>query len=251
MPGTTPNLSLEKQRFIQALEEARIRNKYSQRQLCNAIGITIGTLTKYNRGSVDPNRVGIAIMRRLAGQLGITTNTLMEFLDTGEFRSSLTIDDVASWIRSESGQEDLPKLLSAVTESAERKISPAMLVHHASDVVPAFAGFTDSEAEEWCINMHDAMKDLSAATGESIRGVWSRLEVKLHGMALAPAEVDMCWDVAVQKKVFTGEELTAARSLFRDRFTYNCPLCAALAEFDELRNSKGMLYCLEHSMAAA
>ena len=251
MSGTTPNLSLEKQRFIQALEEARIKNKYSQRQLCDAIGITIGTLTKYNRGSVDPNRVGVAIMRRLAGQLGITTNTLMEFLDTGEFRSSLTIDDVASWIRSESGQEDLPALLSAVTESAERKISPAMLVSHVSDVVPAFAGYTDSEAEEWCMNMRTAMKDLCTAFGEGVRGGWSRLEAKLIAMALTPAEVDMCWDVAVQGKVFTGEELTAARSLFKDRFPYNCPLNAALAEFDELQESKALIYCRERCLAAA
>lgn len=245
MSGTTPNISLEKQRFIQVLEEARIKNKYSQRQLCDSIGITIGTLTKYNRGSVDPNRVGVAIMRRLAGQLGITTNALMEFLDTGEFRSSITIDDVASWIRSESGQEDLPRLLSAVAESAQRETSPAALVHHSSDAVPAFAGYTDSEAEEWCINMHNAIKDLCAATGEGIRSAWSRLEAKLHGMALTPAEVDMCWDVAVQGKVFTGEELTAARNLFKGRFPYNCPLNAALAEFDELRESKALIFCLE------
>ena len=81
--------------MFQSLKQALIANKYSQRELCEALGITIGTLTKYLRGSVDPSKVGVAIMRKLAHELGLTTNTLMDYFDfTGEYRSTLSIDDV-------------------------------------------------------------------------------------------------------------------------------------------------------------
>ena len=56
----------QKERFVQSLKQALIANKYSQRELCEALGITIGTLTKYLRGAVDPYKVGVAIMRNLA-----------------------------------------------------------------------------------------------------------------------------------------------------------------------------------------
>ena len=104
----------QKERFVQSLKQALIANKYSQRELCEALGITIGTLTEVPaRGAVDPSKVGVAIMRNLAKELGFTTNTLLNYFETGEYQSSLTIDDVASWIQSEAGHADLPAPLTA------------------------------------------------------------------------------------------------------------------------------------------
>lgn len=234
MSGTTPNLSLEKQRFIQALEEARIKNKYSQRQLCDAIGITIGTLTKYNRGSVDPNRVGVAIMRRLAGQLGITTNTLMEFLDTGEFRSSLTIDDVASWIRSESGQEDLPVLLAAATEASQKSsLAPV-------SVDEPLVAFTDADAEMFTSAIRSALKEVSSTSGISARQVWTQVEEQLIDLKCEPEEVNTLFELSFGILELTGEMMTQARTAFAGRFPTFCPLIesirkiGALTDYSEL-----------------
>lgn len=231
-----PPISPEKQRFIQALEEARIKGKYSQRQLCEALGITIGTLTKYNRGSVDPYRIGVAIMRRLASELGVTTNTLMEYLDTGEFRSTLSIDDVASWIRSESGQVDLPILLSAVTESAQRLTVPVMIPDQASNVVPEFTGYTDQEAEVFCDSTLDCMKLLSTEVGKSLRGAWKMIEVQLEALGdLTEDEMDLCYDVCSGSKVLSGAELTAAKENFTGRYETPCPIATAMSKIDELK----------------
>ena len=93
--GNIP-VDLPTQRFVQSIHQALVVNKYSQRELCNVLGITIGTLTKYLRGAVNPNNVGVSKIRALAKELGITTNSLLDYYDTGEYRSTLTIDDVAS-----------------------------------------------------------------------------------------------------------------------------------------------------------
>ena len=95
------------------------------------------------------------------------------------------------------------------------------------------------------------MKDLCAAFGDSIREGWARLEDKLKEMALTPEEVDFCWEIAVQGKTMTGKEMTAACSLFKGRLPYNCPLSAALGQFDELQNSKSLIYIQEKCLPGA
>ena len=131
----------QKERFVQSLKQALIANKYSQRELCEALGITIGTLTKYLRGAVDPSKVGVAIMRNLAKELGFTTNTLLNYFETGEYQSSLTIDDVASWIRSEAGQADLPELLTAMSELHQQPMPFSRLQPLNKLPVSTFAGY--------------------------------------------------------------------------------------------------------------
>ena len=237
----------QKERFVQSLKQALIANKYSQRELCEALGITIGTLTKYLRGAVDPSKVGVAIMRKLAKELGFTTNTLLNYFETGEYQSSLTIDDVASWIRSEAGQADLPTLLTAMSASTE-KTSLVEPLNNVADV-PAFAGYSDAEAAEWSENMRGTFKELASALSTSAREVWSMVEEKLVRNSLTRSEIDLCWDVAIGGKVFTGEDLTQARSMFIGRSRFGCPLNDVLAEFDEISDSKGLLYCREACVA--
>ena len=82
---------------------AMVKNQYSQRKLCEAMDITMGTMTKYFKGKIT-DKVNVRIMHRLAKALGITTDNLLAFIETGEYKSELTIDDVAAWIRTH-GQE--------------------------------------------------------------------------------------------------------------------------------------------------
>ncbi len=151
----------QKERFVQSLKQALVANKYSQRELCEALGITIGTLTKYLRGAVDPSKVGVTIMRNLAKELGFTTNTLLNYFETGEYQSSLTIDDVASWIRSEAGHADLPALLTAMSQSTE-KAAPVDPLNSVADPLPAspVGHYTDEQAKHFQSVLRGALEDL-------------------------------------------------------------------------------------------
>ena len=44
--------SVEADRFSQALTMAMVKNQYSQRKLCEAMDITMGTMTKYFKGKI-------------------------------------------------------------------------------------------------------------------------------------------------------------------------------------------------------
>ena len=236
---------VNRDRFVQSLKQALVANKYSQRELCDALGITIGTLTKYLRGAVDPSKVGVAIMRKLAAELGFTTNTLLDYFETGEYRSNLSIDDVASWIRSEAGQQDLPELLMALQEnaaSAVNIIQPAALTKPEE---PAWPGYTDEEAESWCVNIHDCLKHLAARQGKSLRGVWPAVEEQLVALELSNDEIDFAWELAVAGEVVSGEQLTEARGRFVGRFDEPCPLTIALKKFDDLDGYKPLATCIE------
>lgn len=229
---------IQRDRFVQALNQALVANKFSQRELCVELGITIGTLTKYLRGDVDPNKVGVAIMRKLAKQLGFTTNTLLDYFDTGEYRSELTIDDVASWIQSEAGQSDLPQLFSALqknSESAMRSVPPAVV---------KWEGYSDEEARIWCENMHETVKYLSTKLGKSIRAAWVDVEeILTKECKLINDEIDQVWEIAVGGRIGTGRELTEARAHYHGRFEEPCPLTVALKTFKELEDFKPLSIC--------
>lgn len=107
-------------RFIQALSQAMVLGNLSQRKLASAIGVESGTFTKYLRGTVDPFKVGSAIQAALARQLGVTLDALMAFYESGAYLSGVDVDQVESWIRSEAGQEDLPRLLESLQGATQR-----------------------------------------------------------------------------------------------------------------------------------
>jgi len=241
-----------RERFVQALKQALVANKYSQRELCEALGITIGTLTKYLRGSVDPSKVGVAIMRKLAGELGFTTNALIDYFETGEYRSTLSIDDVASWIRSEAGQQDLPELLMALQEYTASAVgNPESAARLKKLEQPAWAGYTDEEAETWCTNMHDCVKHLAAKQGTSLRGVWPIIEQELISYKLSSAEMDELWEVTIAGAVVTGDQLTDVGKRYAGRFDEPCPLSMALKKFSELSNYKPLAVCIDMCNLAA
>lgn len=116
----SPEEQAQTQRFAQALQQAMVVNRMSQRQLSALIGIKIGTMTKYLNGEIRPLRVAIEIQGKLAHALGVTLDALLRFYLTGELVTDVTVRDVESWIRSEAGQEDLPKLMASLQEAGQR-----------------------------------------------------------------------------------------------------------------------------------
>lgn len=118
-----PRSPAEKQRierFIQALNQAMVTRRLSQRRLAAAIGVESGTFTKYLRGTVDPFKVGTAIQAALAQQLGVTLDSLMSYYRGGTYLSGVSVSQIESWIRSEAGQQDLLVLLDALGEAGRR-----------------------------------------------------------------------------------------------------------------------------------
>ena len=121
-----PDHSKEVQRFIESLNQAMVMHDISQRKLGDRMGVSIGTVTKYLRGEVNPFDVRTRITRNLAGLLGITPDALFDYYDTGEYKNTLTIKDVESWIRSTSETKDLPRILAALSASQKniQKLEP-------------------------------------------------------------------------------------------------------------------------------
>lgn len=108
------------ERFIAALGQAMVVNKFSQRALASFCGVTIGAITKYLRGEVAPENTSFGVQLHLARALGVTVDSLWRYYDTGEYASGLSVDDVESWLRSESGQEDLPVLMDSLQQAGKR-----------------------------------------------------------------------------------------------------------------------------------
>lgn len=210
--------------FIEVLNDVRTRRSWSQRKLCEEMDITIGTLTKYLRGVVDPGRVGSDKLRRLAACRGVTLDSLMRYFDNGVFSESLTLDDVASWIRSEAGQQDLPLLLDALSDSSTRDL-PIV------DIQKRVISFSDDEANEFTGYIKEAMKSLQKA--RSSREIWRHCEETLSEMPLHPAEIDMLHDLLMGTVVMDGEVFTKNVIAFSDRFPGVCPLVISLQKLDE------------------
>lgn len=114
------------QRFVDCLQRAMIIGGHSQRRLSAALGITIGSMTKYLRGDIAPLKVGLGIQAKLAQELGVTLDALYGYYLDGEYATDVSVDAVESWIRSEAGQEDLPRVLSSLKDASERLVQEAV-----------------------------------------------------------------------------------------------------------------------------
>jgi transcriptional regulator with XRE-family HTH domain len=126
-PPTAPaavEVGPETQRFAQALRQAMVRNKLSERRLASELGITIGTTQKYFRFRVHPLKVATGINRELARLLGISLDALVSFYETGEFRNAVSFQEVSTWLRSEAGAEHMVPMLEAISELG-RKVADA------------------------------------------------------------------------------------------------------------------------------
>ena len=234
--------SATRQHFIDVLNEVRVKKSWSQRQLCEALGITIGTLTKYLRGAVEPTRVGGVILQRLAACRGVTTDSLLNYLESGEFHERLTIDDVASWIRSEAGQADLPMLLDALSDSSRSQKRPVVEERSLS------YSFSDDEAEEFASYIRSAMTELQSE--RSSREIWRHIEEDFSAMPLQPEEIDMMHDLCMGTIEMTGELLTSKVIQLSDRFPGSCPLVASLQKLDTSHEIKALdsatSFCTSH-----
>jgi hypothetical protein len=69
---------------------------------------------------VAPLRVGLGIQAELARELGVTLDALHAYYTHGEYVTEVSIEQVESWIRSEAGQADLPRLMGSLQDAGQR-----------------------------------------------------------------------------------------------------------------------------------
>lgn len=107
-------------RFGKALRQAMVVNRLSERQMAARLGITSGTTQKYFRGEVDPMRVSTAVNKALAGLLGVTTDQLVAYYESGEFDKEvvggITFEEVTAWLRSPAGAEHIGTVLEVAAQ---------------------------------------------------------------------------------------------------------------------------------------
>ena len=178
MAKIVPHTAMEMQqieRFISCLNQAMVAGRHSQRDLCSRISVTIGSLTKYLRGDIAPLRVGLGIQGLLAQELGVTLDALLAYYLTGEYATDVSVEQVESWIRSEAGQLDLPRLLASLKDAGERWVDGPVQVRKSAKPVSAplytwpieelkDAGVSDLFRER--LGLTDEALKLLATTGE-------------------------------------------------------------------------------------
>ena len=162
-------MNAEIERFIKALRTALITPPgLSQRDLCTAIGVSIGSMSKYLRGEVSPLKVGLEIQSKLAKVLGHSLDSLMLYYETGEWESDLSLEDVTSWLQSQASQEDFAAVMQSLAIASTRLSS-------ATDAAPA-----EPKLEPWLWPLQ-ALKE--AKITDSLRERMGLTDEKLWALA--------------------------------------------------------------------
>jgi transcriptional regulator with XRE-family HTH domain len=186
------------ERFRLALMQALTLNNYSQRELSERIGITIGTMTKYLKQVVPPFKVGLGIQRLLAKELGVTLDALVSYYESGEYLTGVTLADVEGWIRSTAGQEDLPALMKSMHEAALKAVEPTA---------------ARPQAYTWPI---EALKE--AGVSDVMR---ERLGLTLPALNLLATEGVFDDELVEAFALVTGHEAQAVRRAFQEKVPVN------------------------------
>ena len=231
--NTQKELRIE--RFKSVLTEAMITNQYTQRKLCDELGITIGTMTKYLRGAVDPNRVATEIQAALAKTLGKTTDALLHYYASGDYGSELTMQQVVSWCTSQMAQSDIPVLLAAISRGSD----PLLKESNPVALPPAqeSAGVTEADVELFSQMISGAMQLLNDK-GINQRKAWRQIAFQLDEMECTDQEIDDIQSMFNGEIEYSVEWLQGKLTHFRAKGFDNCPCIKALESFDVLVDYK-------------
>tara|TARA_R100001463_G_scaffold16069_3_gene41761 strand:- start:2984 stop:3763 length:780 start_codon:yes stop_codon:yes gene_type:complete len=220
------SVSERKKLFVRAINQALAVGKCSQRTLCTRLDITIGTLNKYRREMVDPFDVKTRITRGLAAQLGVTTESLYNYFDTGHYGDQVDIDVVSSWIKSESGAEDLSKILTALSESQsvnnqKTLFRPAKTPEVKKPTPEEFKKIGEFAAKHF--------KDIQRAEVLNAKDAWQLFLKQGMSELIKEEHLNGILDV------FVGEEVFTLEAMKEIAFTYGrCPVMTAFRTMSNL-----------------
>ena len=229
--NTQKELRIE--RFKSVLTESMITNQYTQRKLCDELGITIGTMTKYLRGAVDPNRVATEIQAALARTLGKTTDALLHYYASGDYGSELTMQQVVSWCTSQMSQGDIPVLLAAISRGSD----PLLKGSEPPALPQTVRGVTEADAALFGQMISGAMQLLNEK-GINERKAWRQIAFQLDEMECEEQEISDIQSMFNGEVEYSVEWLQAKFTHFRAKGFDNCPCITALKSFDVLADFK-------------
>tara|TARA_B100000212_G_scaffold214251_1_gene161947 strand:+ start:6520 stop:7260 length:741 start_codon:yes stop_codon:yes gene_type:complete len=211
---TNPDVKI--QRFVDAINHALVSNSWTQRRLCEELGVTIGTMTKYLRGAVHPDRVGFEIQCRLAKALGFTPQALHAYYQTGEYITDVTFEQVVAFCQSQITNSEIPVLLSAVS----KQMSEGKPHSHSAKVEIVH---TDDDAEVMREGILGAFQELMKTKELSWRRAWSVFEGAIKAKGLDEEEIEGVYTMLHQPDTFNGEVMTMMHRRIADRFVDECP----------------------------
>lgn len=218
--GQKSDNATEVKRFIESLNQAMVMHQISQRKLGNEMGVSIGTITKYLRGEVNPFDVRTRITRNLAGLLGITPDALFDYYDTGEYKNTLTIKDVESWIRSTSETKDLPRILAALSAS-QKNIQKQEPEEKKEKVVTPPPVPTAKELKKFGSLLVEHLQTIRKYEVLNTREVWQLFTAQDYAKGIKQDDLDDVQDI------LTGEIPVTAKIIERFGGAYGrCPVIA-------------------------
>ena len=115
-----PATKLRKERFAAVIKTTSNKRGISLRQLCDILDIQSGTMTKYTKADIDPWCTKSKIQASLAEALGVTTDSLMHYYETGEYITGVSLNAVESWISQEAMPGDASTIVTALAEMHKR-----------------------------------------------------------------------------------------------------------------------------------
>jgi transcriptional regulator with XRE-family HTH domain len=233
---TSSNNHLQIERLQRVINEILIREAISQRELSRRIDITIGTMTKYLRGEVNPYDIKTRITINLARELKVTPDSLYEFFATGEYKSTTNIEAVESWIRSSAGQEDLPRILSSLAYSQNKALQSASVdiesINNEKKVVKASKAPRKPTAAEFkkCGELSaQHFEDIQREEVLSAKKTWQLFLEQENSKLIKDEHLTAILDV------FRGEEVFTLEAMKSIGFEYGrCPVLTAFRTMSDL-----------------
>tara|TARA_B100001121_G_scaffold269546_1_gene254193 strand:+ start:1919 stop:2680 length:762 start_codon:yes stop_codon:yes gene_type:complete len=234
-PETADSNAIDTERFRSLLTMAMVSNSYSQRKLCEHLGITMGTIQKYFKGKISPFQVRGLTMGRLADCLGVSIDSIYQYLQHGEFKSTISLEDVVSYIKAH-GRKELPQILAACSEASTAEEQSQVL---STQATTADRGYTDEEASQFERCLSELFTAFVQERGASSLIAWNYIQAELSALKCNDDEIGHLHDLAFGMKELTGDDLTKCRDMFAGRFDSPCPLVSVLKtvpEKDSLRH---------------
>ena len=191
-------MKAEIERFIKALRTALMTPpELSQRDLCAAIGVSIGSMSKYLRGEVSPFKVGLEIQSKLAKVLGHSLDSLMLYYETGEWESDLSLEDVTSWLQSQAGAEDFAAVMQSLAVASTRLSGAAPVEEKAEPWLWPLTALKEA-------HITDSLREKMGLTDEKLwllanEGKWDDELVEAFAVATN-------WEEAAVKEAFAKQQ---------------------------------------------
>jgi len=212
----TDDLQIE--RFQAILNESLFsggKKLLSQRELGKILDVTIGTMTKYLRGEVNPFDIKSRITRNLAKHLNITCESLYSYFEHGTYASKVGVDEVEGWIRSQdlSLIGDFPRILDALSYSQAKRNSQ-------------LKGFSETIAAKYYKSVVDCFNLVGTHLKIDKKETWNLIKETSIFQNLISEE-----DHAVFEDIFRGKRIPSVNEIVEAKERYgNLPCFLALHE---------------------